>query len=332
MNTPHHLDHGLPRPESVPEHDHSRPLDQPEHISRFSDGRLDPFDNITHYIFPGKRKTLCAEPIVDDWEEVPPHLIVGINCHQCRIQEYWLPASDRLDRNVILTKVIEPRPPTKPRHLTSDDDPARGRYARPEHAQICLKCFEMRGIASNFDNLCKCDRAAWEGNPIPDAGDLGHDAHLCRSCLNVVVRSGSRWSVFYCDECRPAVVRLNGAARRCVIPYGPHSLMNGTAWSAKNGKAMSSIQAEAFFDQLQTCFSNQDTLFEFNRGRIKARSEALGFEGKHAVLVSDYVAACEAAAITKRDGFVELITSLNETITEDFADLLWLESRADVSR
>ena len=77
--------------------------------------------------------------------------------------------------------------------------------------------------------------AAWDRGPAPRAGDLNSDAHLCRTCLLTVVIGSTRWSLYHCADCKPAVVLLNRLARRCVIPIGPHSIMNGVFWKSPKG-------------------------------------------------------------------------------------------------
>jgi hypothetical protein len=41
------------------------------------------------------------------------------------------------------------------------------------------------------------------------------------------VSSGSKWSLFFCEDCKMRVVAHNQGAGRCVIPIGRHSIMNG---------------------------------------------------------------------------------------------------------
>lgn len=299
-------------------------------VSRFSDGRLDPFDNTTHLVFPGADQTLCAELVGGEWEPLAP-AIPGIsafvNCQQCGVHRYWLPAdrASGFERGTILDEVIEPWPLGERRNVTGDDDPARGRYARPENLQLCLTCVDLRGPFDSFDNLCRCDRNGWVGNPKPRYGDLSHDAHLCKSCLSTVVPSGSRWSAFYCGDCRLAVRLLGQRAGRFVVPFGPHSLMNGTYWRSQDGAPMTNAQATAFHDQLTTLFADQDTLQQLTTTRTEARVRSLGLTG-HAVAASDYTAACRAAGITARVGFIEFITAVGHDLGPDDLDALWQDA------
>lgn len=59
------------------------------------------------------------------------------------------------------------------------------------------------------------DQERWEGY------DVNEWIRLCDCCLAVAMRSGSKWSPFFCDDCRPKIL----AAERG-IPIGRHSMMN----------------------------------------------------------------------------------------------------------
>ncbi len=305
-------------------------------IVRFSDGRLDPFENRTHFVLPGRRGTLCAEPINADWEDVAVDATLAIICNQCRVQKYWLPASGKLDRGASLARVIEPWPADRRKHVTGNDDPGRGRLHRPEHLQLCLSCNHLRGPSDShdeplsYDNLCVCDARAWDRDPIPQYGDLQCNRSLCMSCASTVITSGSRWSSYYCDTCRPAVQLLRRTAGRNVIPLGSHSLMNGTSWQATDGEAMTLPQATAFHDQLQTLFANQDKLYELTARRAGEKAARLGFDG-HAVLADDYVDACVAAGYSAAAGFNELVAALGDDgIDQADVHQLWSAAHAPI--
>jgi hypothetical protein len=211
--------------------------------------------------------------------------------------------------------VVEPWPARQGKHITSDDDPERGRLHRPAHLQLCLYCNRLRGATTTrdgdlgYDNLCDCDSKLWDRDPQPRYGDLSNDRWLCMSCVSSVVAGGTRWSSFYCDDCRPAVLALRAAAGRSVIPVGYHSLMNGTSSQSTDAAEMTSAQATAFHDQLQTLHANQDQLHHLSHKRTSTQAARLGFVG-HAVLVDEYTAACAATGHSPFVGFSELIAEL----------------------
>jgi hypothetical protein len=118
---------------------------------------------------------------------------------------------------------------------------------------------------------------------------------------------------------------LNRIAGRCVIPIGPHSIMNGVSWSSPDGLAMTDAQAVSFHDQLTTLFERQDALDAYNRDRLRQRAATLGLTG-HAAVVADFRAACVGAGCTKQGGFAELVRSLSENVD---SDLIWNAAHSD---
>ncbi len=68
-----------------------------------------------------------------------------------------------------------------------------------------------------------------------------------------VVRGHSRWSKLLCQLCFDRARRINGAAGRCVIPVGIHSLMNGVSIETVElvGETGAEARIVAFADQLQ---------------------------------------------------------------------------------
>jgi hypothetical protein len=59
------------------------------------------------------------------------------------------------------------------------------------------------------------DAPKWEGY------DVNEWIRLCDCCLAVPMRSGSRWSPFFCENCQPEIVTAERG-----IPIGRHSMMN----------------------------------------------------------------------------------------------------------
>ena len=93
----------------------------------------------------------------------------------------------------------------------------------------CRKCLILRGPFFDSHNGCeRVQRCGCEpADPLWNAFDYNRAAELCRCCASRVIRCGSKWSVFFCEACKPHVVAYNGAAGWNVIPIGRHSIMNG---------------------------------------------------------------------------------------------------------
>jgi len=250
-----------------------------------------------------------------------------VTCSQCHIQRYWLPAAGRLDRHAVLATVIEPVPRGTRKHVTGDHDPARGRLHRPEHLQLCLACGQLRGPHEAFDNLCQCDRQAWDRDPAPRCGDLFTNAGLCKSCVTTLIEGCSRWSAYHCRECLPAVHRWRRMAGWSIVPIGPHSLMNGIG-AKLHEKGLSDAQVIALSDQLSGLFTAQDSLHELAARRARKAAHELGFDG-HAVAANEFLAARRAAGSTSRSGFFELVASHSRHDSTELAEHIWTVAASD---
>jgi hypothetical protein len=263
----------------------------------------------SHFVMPGASVTLCAEPTTTAWETAPG-LNSRVTCGECRAQRRWLPASGELERDPELEVMVEPWLAGQRRHVTGNDDPERGRLHRPPNLQLCVDCCGLRGPYDGFDNLCRCDDRAWDRLPIPRCGDLHNNAHLCRSCISALAPGCSRWTFYYCEACRPHVARLNRLSGRCVVPIGPHSMMNRVVHTAGDGPDVDA-QAVAFADQLSTLFQNQTTLHELTVQRTRTRLTDFGIDD-HAVVVDDYFDLCRADGWDTERGFADFMLSIGE--------------------
>ena len=99
--------------------------------------------------------------------------------------------------------------------------------AVPETVQYCPQCADVFGVARGDGKRCGCANS--EGIE-PYRGDLDYGFEICRYCQAEVISTGSRWSTFFCEHCRPLVLRINDSldARGLVsLPIGRHSLMHG---------------------------------------------------------------------------------------------------------
>jgi hypothetical protein len=145
--------------------------------------------------------------------------------------------------------------------------------------ELCRTCLVLRGPFFDSHNGCeRVQRCACEPRePLWHAFDYNCAAELCRCCASQVIRCGSKWSVFFCEACRPHVDAHNDAAGWKVIPIGRHSIMNGVALDTRsigNGSARS-----AFARGLSEVFDGAVRLERFHRAHVTgivSSIEALG--------------------------------------------------------
>lgn len=97
----------------------------------------------------------------------------------------------------------------------------------PQSAQYCPPCANVFGTIDGVGKRCRCSNSK---GVRPFHGDFDSGFEICWYCQAELIASGSRWSTFYCEQCRPAVLELNDSldARGLVsLPIGRHSLMHG---------------------------------------------------------------------------------------------------------
>ena len=92
---------------------------------------------------------------------------------------------------------------------------------------VCCVCAGLAGYPrgrSDYPQVCRCNRADEQRWPDHDFNEY---ADLCWCCLLETISSGSKWSSFYCDDCRQRVRKYNQSMGRVLLWMGRHSIMNG---------------------------------------------------------------------------------------------------------
>lgn len=113
-----------------------------------------------------------------------------------------------------------------------------------ERFLVCGECGELRerpdGDPPALRQLCSCEKRelrAGGGRPIPrwPGYDFNLKAELCRLCAADVLRSGHRFSVWFCHPCHGAVRDANDRLGRYLIPVGRHSVHAGVLVNPRQG-------------------------------------------------------------------------------------------------
>jgi hypothetical protein len=170
-----------------------------------------------------------------------------------------------------------------------------------------VHCFELRGEIYGWHHLCDCESEAYRaaGRELPRCGDLSTTTELCRCCALSLIPSRSRWSSFFCPECKERVFELNHRAGRCVIPVGRHTLMNGVFYRAGDHD-MTTAEAIAFHDQVTTFFNHADATGR-SRGQQAARNiDAIGLAGEGNVALRTHLRLVRRFGLSKQDAFKEM--------------------------
>ena len=167
----------------------------------------------------------------------------------------------------------------------------------------------MRGrLEGDFSQRCACDRdptaECWEAWPGGPRFDFNRYLELCYCCGIETVRSGSRWSSFYCRECMDRVRAFN---RRCggwVIPIGRHSAMHGEL--LRGNEAMIEEHATHFLRRLRSLFAAIEQLEHWARARIEQNLLVLGFPAGQEIDLAEYLARAEHSLLDKELAFERL--------------------------
>ena len=176
---------------------------------------------------------------------------------------------------------------------------------------VCGRCHEVRGgpigTVEGVTVWQRCDCARSEGlPPQPRIGDFNTEIELCRSCGLVPLRSGSRWSVWFCGPCAKQASSLNERVGRCVVPIGRHSLMNGV--SASND---STEEIEFLAAQLPLLFDAMTVIERWARRVVRENLVAAGQPHDVDMDLSSYLASVHACA-TSEQRFAAMVVYLLE--------------------
>lgn len=139
-----------------------------------------------------------------------------------------------------------------------------------------------------------------DGRSPLDALDFPTPAELCRCCGQELLPSGSRWSVWFCAECKERVVALNERARTCVVPIGRHSLMNGVFMT---GRPPKSVEIEGFAVRLADLFDRTHQLDDWAPEAVRRNCVATGLDGRAEVPLAEYLDVVRRARLPRSDAF-----------------------------
>ena len=185
-------------------------------------------------------------------------------------------------------------------------------------ATICPDCAWLRGVldvldaaghsTDRYEQRCRCEPVGerWPG------WDFNALLELCRCCAVVPLRSGSRWSRFFCDECLERVAAFNRACGCWVIPIGRHSAMHGDVLGGD--EAAIEEHAEHFVAQVRGLFAATDHLDQWASTSVKRNLGVLGFATGAEVDLGRYVRAARLRGLDKQGAFENLVEHFADTV------------------
>ena len=145
---------------------------------------------------------------------------------------------------------------------------------------VCPACAGLAGHPIGreaYPQVCRCHRQGQERWPDHDFNEY---ADLCWCCRVELIPSGSKWSSFYCDECRYRVRVYNEAAGRLLFFMGRHSIMNGIGLRGPDAARPEAVRA---FGEAMRGFSFgmvrfDDVMDRWRPMRLEAVCRAIGQE------------------------------------------------------
>jgi hypothetical protein len=114
---------------------------------------------------------------------------------------------------------------------------------RPGGLAYCPDCADVYGTLDGRSKRCQCPRSEhlvpWQG------GDFPTPFEICWCCQAEIIRSGSKWSTYDCEHCRPVMLTWNDRldeAGLVSFPVGRHSLQH--RWRHPRPFTMAPLVAE----------------------------------------------------------------------------------------
>jgi hypothetical protein len=147
--------------------------------------------------------------------------------------------------------------------------------------RLCGICHELYEPvpAPGFPTPQRC-RCRPSDKPTWPRFDYNEHLRLCECCRLEPLKSGSRWSVWFCEECKGRVLSFNHLLGRYAIPIGRHSMMGGISL---HGPELASADDERlnelidrFADVSQGLWDAMDRLREFAADRTVVLARGAG--------------------------------------------------------
>jgi hypothetical protein len=172
--------------------------------------------------------------------------------------------------------------------------------------QVCRDCGGLYGSCflddSSFEQLCRCrrnDEALWPGF------DFNEAVTLCHSCGLEPLRSGSRWSVWFCEPCKQVVTSLNDACRDYVIPIGRHSIQ-GCRWQGELCVHAGQSDIDAFVNSLESMSERIDRLKVHAQHAVKENCRVGGYTSSNPT-TPEYIASVRGELLLRSIRIHELL-------------------------
>jgi hypothetical protein len=135
----------------------------------------------------------------------------------------------------------------------------------------------------------------------PNAFDFHQVVELCNCCGLEILRTGSRWSVWFCDECKQRVREVHERYRAYLLPIGRHSIMSGVGLTGAESKEPQKLSA--FLGKTRALEDAINHLSVWARHIVHQNLHVLGFADHGDTGLLAYRKSAVDAGLDKRTAF-----------------------------
>ncbi len=189
--------------------------------------------------------------------------------------------------------------------------------------RICPRCLELEGwywwdgqwLYQPHPHYC----AHWTKKDAklapPRCLDVTDVLCLCECCGSEVLAVGTKWSVWFCEECRIRTIHTNRFLGHYCIPIGRHSLQSaacGTPLGFINGHEIikNPKKVRTIAKQLRGMFDQMDRLSEWARLAVRENTRCIGLNQEESIPLPLYVRSLKRTPIDKKIRFIQMCESM----------------------
>ena len=156
---------------------------------------------------------------------------------------------------------------------------------------------------------CKNEKNEKDGTVNPDktASELKTAIEFCQCCSMELINFGSKYSVFFCNDCLKLATLYNEFTGKNIIPLGKHSFMNGIMLISPYTRA----EAKEFKIEIKAFFERISLIMDWQKYALFENLYDLGFDLKTDVPISDYDRLIIKLKKDKQNKFNNMVEYLN---------------------
>lgn len=166
-------------------------------------------------------------------------------------------------------------------------------YVGYSKIKICSVCYDLYGFWNYNDDPTvfyqKCDCQPKKGDIKWETKwgvfDFNEVVTLCYCCGQELLKSGSKFSVWFCDECKKRIMEFNSQFKMAIIPIGRHSFMAGIM--VKHEDLQNQEIRTQFCNAIVALFDRMKILYNWKEHIMQGNFRTLGLTED--VLITEYL-------------------------------------------